>query len=359
MSGLIDKFGLYLQHFENVIADTSKQTDKATLEGKRKLLTDSNVLLRCGLFVDLLDPAKKFSLVSQKENFGIIELVEELDDMFLAYYLMKRRFERNPEAIFSLPNLHKVMSGVKVEQNENGTLYKYQDITLQYYERKKESIRRNTTKYINIILETLIERFGALSEENDHGEDKSVTAIAGDSILCDVYRVLYSRKWIVPESIAITLEVMDAVLEKNIKSLSKIFDHLTQVFKKISSATTIETIINEYISLVMYAMKNYNHPIYTPLKMCQLLNLFKNERGWSNIFLIAEICFCAPCSNASLKKIFSQMRTVKTDWRNSLSESNLTSLLRLKVSGTTLKVFFKKNIVQKPLMIGTMIKIVE
>ena len=214
MFGLIGKFGLYLRHFENVIADTSIQADKATLEGKRKLLTDSNVLLRCGLFVDLLDPGKKFSLVSQKENFGIIELVEELDGMLFAYYFMKRRFERNPEAIFSLPNLHKVMSGVKVEQNENGTLYKYQDITLQYYER-------------NMILEALTERFGALSEENDHGEDKSGTAIADDSILRDVFRVLDSRKWIVPEGMAITLEAMDAVLEKIIESVSKICDHFT------------------------------------------------------------------------------------------------------------------------------------
>ena len=164
MSELIDKFGLYLQHFENVIADTLKQTDKATLEGKWKLRTDSNVLLHCGLFVDLLDPANKFSLVSQKTNFGIIELVEELGDMFLAYYLMKQQFERNAEAVFSLSNLHKVMSGVKVEQNKNGTLYKYQDTTLQYYECKKVSIRRNTTKYIDMILEALTERFGALYE---------------------------------------------------------------------------------------------------------------------------------------------------------------------------------------------------
>ena len=78
------------------------------------------------------------------------------------------------------------MSGVKVEQNENGTLCKYQDITLQYHERKKESIRRNTTKYIDMILEAFTERFGALSEENNDGEDKSGTAIAGDSILHDV-----------------------------------------------------------------------------------------------------------------------------------------------------------------------------
>ena len=150
------------------------------------MLTDSNILLRCGLFVDLLDPAKKFSLVSQKENFRIIELVEELNDMFFAYYLMKRRFERNPEAIFGLSNLHKLMFGVKVEQNENGTLYQHQGITLQYYERVKESIRRNTTKHIDMILETPTEKFGALSEENDHGEDKSGTAIAGDSIHSDI-----------------------------------------------------------------------------------------------------------------------------------------------------------------------------
>ena len=68
---------------------------------------------------------------------------------------------------------------------------------------------------------------------------------------------------------------MGAVLEKNIESLSTIFNH----FKKISPAIAIETIIDEYISLVMYAMKNYNHLIYTPLMMWQLLNPFKSERG--------------------------------------------------------------------------------
>ena len=114
------------------------------------------------------------------------------------------------------------------------------------------------------------------------------------------------------------------------------------MFKKISPAITIETIFDEYISLAMYAMKNYNHLICAPLKMWQLLNPSKNERGWNNIFLIAELCFCAPCLNASLERFLSQMRIVKTDWRNSLPECNLTSLLRIKVSGPTLKVFVDK-----------------
>ena len=153
--------------------------------------------------------------------------------------------------------------------------------TLQYYEHEKESIRRNTTKYIDMILEALTERFCALSEENDHGENKSGTAIAGDSILRDVCRVLDSREWIVPEVMAITLEAMDVVLEKHIESLLKIFDHFTQIVK-ISPAITLEMII-EYISLVMYAMKNYNHLIYTPLKMWQLLHPFKNECGWNKV----------------------------------------------------------------------------
>ena len=62
MSGLIDKFGLYLQHFET-ISDTTKKTDKATLEGKRKQLTDASILLRSALFIDLLEPAKKLILI--------------------------------------------------------------------------------------------------------------------------------------------------------------------------------------------------------------------------------------------------------------------------------------------------------
>ena len=33
MSGLVDKFGLCLQYFKNIIVNDSKNTDKATFEG--------------------------------------------------------------------------------------------------------------------------------------------------------------------------------------------------------------------------------------------------------------------------------------------------------------------------------------
>ena len=45
LDNMIDKLGMYLAHMENVIADTSKKTDKATLEGKRPLLVSADIVL--------------------------------------------------------------------------------------------------------------------------------------------------------------------------------------------------------------------------------------------------------------------------------------------------------------------------
>ena len=81
---LADKYSLYLQHFEN-IADTTKTTDKAMLEGKFKQLSDSSILLLSAFFIDILDPAKIFSLASQKEDFNIIDMIDRLDDMIFSY----------------------------------------------------------------------------------------------------------------------------------------------------------------------------------------------------------------------------------------------------------------------------------
>ena len=42
---------------QNVIAGTSKKNDKATLEGKRKRIAQGWVLLKCAMYVDILEPA--------------------------------------------------------------------------------------------------------------------------------------------------------------------------------------------------------------------------------------------------------------------------------------------------------------
>ena len=35
---MLGKYGLYIQHFQNILVDTSKKTDEATFEGKHRQL---------------------------------------------------------------------------------------------------------------------------------------------------------------------------------------------------------------------------------------------------------------------------------------------------------------------------------
>ena len=78
LQNMLDKYGLYMQHFENIIADTTKRTDKATFEGKQRQLQKADVLLLGALFFDLLEPARMLSL-TQEENVNLIKIVNSID----------------------------------------------------------------------------------------------------------------------------------------------------------------------------------------------------------------------------------------------------------------------------------------
>ena len=64
-----------MQHFKYTSADTSIQTDKAKLDGKRRQLEMAEVLIFGALFFDLLEPAKILSLTTQKEDVDLIKVV--------------------------------------------------------------------------------------------------------------------------------------------------------------------------------------------------------------------------------------------------------------------------------------------
>ena len=71
-----------------------------------------------------------------------------------------------------------------------------------------------------MILEAINEHFSRLSE-ND--ADLEVTPIAGDKFLQDICCILDSRKWLLPESLSLTVENTELYLEKNLLSLESIF----------------------------------------------------------------------------------------------------------------------------------------
>ena len=75
MGKLNDRFGVYSAHLVNVIADTTKQCHRSTLQCIYNKLAKANILLRSAFLYDLLLPAKTSSLATPRENTDIITIV--------------------------------------------------------------------------------------------------------------------------------------------------------------------------------------------------------------------------------------------------------------------------------------------
>ena len=100
-------------HFENIIADTTKRTDKATFEGKRRQLQKADVLLLGALFFDLLEPARMLRLATQQENVNLIKIVNSIDSTRNNYQCLLNRIEKEPETVYELPRMKALLLKVK------------------------------------------------------------------------------------------------------------------------------------------------------------------------------------------------------------------------------------------------------
>ena len=80
MGCVVEKFGLYNQHLQNVISMTANAKARATLEGKYVKLVDAKVALCCALFIDVLAEEKNFSLKTQKIDINNVDIVEAVEN---------------------------------------------------------------------------------------------------------------------------------------------------------------------------------------------------------------------------------------------------------------------------------------
>ena len=80
MEEMLDKYGVYMKHIENVLADEKKKTAKATSHGKRGKLLEAATLFCVAFFFDFLESTKMFSLISQKEDINILTITDILED---------------------------------------------------------------------------------------------------------------------------------------------------------------------------------------------------------------------------------------------------------------------------------------
>ena len=122
-------------------------------------------------------------------------MIDRQDDMIFSYQLCKKAFAKNPETVFNLPYIDKVLMNIVCEQ-------------------------KGGKAYTDKILEAIYERSGGLSEDDT---DLEVTPIADDKFLHDICCILDSRKWILPKSFPPTVDNIELYFEKNLLSLERVF----------------------------------------------------------------------------------------------------------------------------------------
>ena len=151
MAQLVDKFGIYCHHLEKVVADTNKKMNtnaRATVRGKLNQLKEAKVLLRSALFIDLLNPSKILSLVTQKRNAFIVDIVESVESTKRGYEKFLRKLQDRPDRVFELPTLKRVVAEIESDEDGEPT---FQGVRLKNYIRDKSFIKNNVSIVQSIV----------------------------------------------------------------------------------------------------------------------------------------------------------------------------------------------------------------
>ena len=117
-------FGLYTQHIQNIIADTTKELHPAKLQGKFNKLIESKVILQAAFLLDILAEAKVFSLCTQKADADIIDITDAAQSTQHHYNGLKKKLKKDPELVVKLPTLVSVLSEIKKNDTEKHTKIK-------------------------------------------------------------------------------------------------------------------------------------------------------------------------------------------------------------------------------------------
>ena len=110
---MLDKYGLYMQHFENILVDIVKKTDKATLEGTHCQLLKTETVILGALIYDLLEPAQKLSLKTQEVQVDLINMADLTGQTRRRYKSLQNKIKTQSNVLTEFPMLKNNLSKVK------------------------------------------------------------------------------------------------------------------------------------------------------------------------------------------------------------------------------------------------------
>ena len=112
-------------------------------------------------------------------------------------------------------------------------------------------------------------RFEGITSKETNVEGMPTT---DDAVLCDVCTVLATRKWILPESMAINEADLTCLFEKNIEALKCLFLHIEDILVKTFPGINVLSVEEEFILAVSHAIEHFNTQIHPPFALWQYLH---------------------------------------------------------------------------------------
>ena len=323
---VIEKFGLYIQHLQHSIDTAKKSQDSATLHGKFTKLINAKFLLRCALFTDVLAKAKHFSLITQEQNIDIIHNNE----------CLLKKLRKNPAYVFQLPTVKLVTE--EIESNDEDGEPLYQNQKAQFYSTEKRFIENHIVQIIERVVSCFEKCYGNLYSDL---EETSINIPSDDSdrIIFDVCRILNCNVWpnVTDDSDTATHYSLQ------LAALITVFNQYKDI--DVMKCYTEDDVLSSFLAVLRYAHQYFNTSNINPIDFwSKILSLADEHIFWKPTTLIIEICLCVPFSNASLERLFSQMNLIKTTLRNRLTNDSLNSILRINISGLSLKSFHDEHL---------------
>lgn len=194
MYRLVEKFGLYVGHLNEVEAKTCKSTDRAALQGQITKLMDAKALLRWAFFTGVLAETEHFSMVTQRKSINIIKVFYAVETAKSNYerLLNKVKKKKNPVFKFELPNIKPVVDSI--ESSEGGGNF-FQDQKLNYHSREKWYLEDHAAYIIELIIGSFEECCGNLFSGHHKTINMNINSDDGERVLFDVTRILNWNVW--------------------------------------------------------------------------------------------------------------------------------------------------------------------
>ena len=156
---ILDKYGLYLTHLENVATDKSYSKEQnSKLKGYLKEWKTTKMLLHLCFYVDILSPLKKLSLVLQKEETDTVEAASSLQK---AKRDLDRLCRRNVEEFPHIVALKSKLIGL----GDDGK-FTYQSIELKDFYRELEQLEIKKDRELELVMHAFVDRLE--KKDSDH-----------------------------------------------------------------------------------------------------------------------------------------------------------------------------------------------